>query len=59
MQITFEYFQAILQKWGEHLEICFHAKTSGEYSCSPSEVAGVFWESLLSESADIGDLLTN
>jgi len=46
MQITFEHFQAILEKWGEHLEICFHPKTSGAYSFSPGEVAEVFWESV-------------
>jgi hypothetical protein len=56
MQITFEHFRAILEKWGEHLEICFHAKTSGMYSYNPAEAAEVFWESLLSESPDIEDL---
>lgn len=56
MQITFEHFRALLEKWGEHLEICFHANTSGAYSYNPGEVAEVFWESLLSESPDIADL---
>lgn len=55
MQITFEHFHTILEKWGEHLEICFHAKTSGMYSYNPGEVAEVLRESLLSESPDVAD----
>jgi hypothetical protein len=56
MQITFEHFQAILEKWGKHLEICFHAKTSGTYSYNPGEVADMLWQSLASESPDMDDL---
>lgn len=56
MQITFEHFQSILEEWGKHLEICFHAKTSGMYSYKPGEFAAVFWESFHSETADVDDL---
>jgi hypothetical protein len=56
MNLTFEKFKDVLEKWGKHLEVCFHAKTSGMYSHDPAQFAEVFWESLHSESADIDDL---
>jgi hypothetical protein len=56
MNLSFEKFKDVLEKWGKHLEVCFHAKTSGMYSYDPARFAEAFWESLDSESADIDDL---
>lgn len=54
--MTFDHFKSVLKQWDKHLEISFHAKTSGTYFYRPSEFVELLWDSLSCESPNIDDL---